>query len=80
MEGNVMQVYQLSLSATSEAQIASELAARGIDFCQVWPIAKPLLEAIGSAVPTLKLIIGILVYMGDAYYEKRCGQHGSLAI
>lgn len=44
-------------------------------FCEFWPAAKKALEAIKEMVknPFIKIVIGIIIKVGDAIYEKKCG-------
>jgi hypothetical protein len=76
-----MSANQLSDPALTEAVAAlhgqlqlkpADVTALSLSFCQVWPGAKPVLEAIGKTSVFAKAAVAIVIAIGDAYYSKHC--------
>ena len=42
-----------------------------VDFCKIWPTAKPILEALKS-IPVLAIVVGVILAAGNAYYGSHC--------
>lgn len=62
------------ISINAEAVTGTGQSAKNV-FCQSWPVAKTVLEAISNMIknPMIKVSIGIIIRVGDAMHERICG-------
>ena len=67
------------LNAGSAHALAVAPAAPGTNiFCQDWPIAKKVLQALQSIAPQPgPIIIGVIIALGDAAFAKFCQAGGA---
>jgi hypothetical protein len=75
---------QSIIAANTAVTLPSGAQGAPLDFCQIWPTAKPLLQMIAGVAPFIPGVgtaaagtITALTAVGEAFFDKECRNRSS---